>query len=48
MIIKEGLQLGLKTETIATLVDESIQKVEEIIQKVKMGGTIIIETIVNK
>ncbi len=37
MTIKKGLQLGLNTETISILVDASVQKVEEIIQKIKMG-----------
>ena len=35
MTIKKGLQLGLNTETIAILVDEPVQKVEEIIYKIK-------------
>jgi hypothetical protein len=35
MIIKKGLQLGLNTETISILVDESVQKIEEIIYKIK-------------
>ncbi len=38
MIIKKGLQLGLNTETIAILIDESVQKVEEIIYKIKSGS----------
>ncbi len=37
MIIKKGLQLSLNIETIAMLVDTSVQKVEQIIQKIKMG-----------
>ena len=37
MTIKKGLQLGLSTETILILVDESVQKVEEIIYKIKTG-----------
>lgn len=37
MIIKKGLKLGLNTETISILVDESVQKVEEIIYKIKSG-----------
>lgn len=37
MIIKKGLQLSLNIETIAMLVDTSVQKVEGIIQKIKMG-----------
>lgn len=37
MIIKKGLQLSLNIETIAMLVDTSVQKVEEIIQKIKIG-----------
>jgi predicted transposase/invertase (TIGR01784 family) len=35
--IKKGLQLGFNNETIAALVDESVQKVEEIIAKIKLG-----------
>lgn len=38
LTIKKGLQLGLNTETIAILVDESVQKVEEIIYKIKSGS----------
>lgn len=37
MIIKNGLQLGINTETIAVLVGSTVQKVEEIIQKIKAG-----------
>lgn len=37
MIIKKGLQLGLNTETISILVDESVQKIEEIIYNIKSG-----------
>jgi hypothetical protein len=37
LTIKKGLQLGFNTETIAILIDESVQKIEEIIYKIKSG-----------